>query len=72
VHSYVWSKHKASMHVEPEVNRIKMNVSSVSFFMLVTIVMMLTKCTAKSKLSLWIDEAQVGTISGKVFQHFLL
>lgn len=58
------------MHVNHELNWIKMNVSSLSFFMLVTIVMMLTKCTAKSKLSLWIDEAQVKTISGNIVLFF--
>lgn len=60
-----WSRRKSQMHDRHEGERIKMNVSSISCLMLVTIVMMLTKCTAKSKLSLWIDAGQVDAIAGK-------
>lgn len=60
----VWKRLKVgeAQHVR---DRRKMTVSSMSCFMLVTIVMMLTKCTARSRLSLWIDAGQVETITGK-------
>ncbi|XP_052255148.1 protein shifted-like isoform X2 [Dreissena polymorpha] len=50
----------------------RMNVSSVTCCMLIIVVLVMTKCTAKSRLNFWIDEAQLEKFASSLFDFPVL